>query len=163
MATNLPDTRPWANYPNLRPNDNRLVQVTFDTDSIRDWAYEIPRELQAQVVRRALERLSRRTVERIERAAPIDTGRLRSSFRYNIRTEGIDTVALLYVLDRAYYWRFLEYGTRHVPSDPFIRPQLRNVEAEVYAAVRDAFQAFRPTQFEIDLGVLGATSRAELA
>ena len=75
---------------------------------------------------RALERVAAQTTRNIAEAASVDTGRLRRSFKY--RLDAQDTVALLYVLEDASYWRFLEHGTLYIPKDSFIRPQSRTLK-----------------------------------
>ena len=65
---------------------------------------------------------------------------MRRSFKYRLDVQ--DTVALLYVLEDASYWRYLEYGTVYIPAGPFIAPNLLLVENLLREAVRDFFNQF---------------------
>lgn len=86
-----------------------------------------------------MERLSAETTCNIAAEVPVDTGRLRQSFRYRLKPE--DTVALLYVLEDASYRCFLEYGTIYIEPRNFIVPQLPSL-AQVAQAVRNTFNAW---------------------
>ena len=81
----------------------------------------------------------------IAAAAPVDTGRLRQSFKYRLSAN--DTIALLYGLEDASYWRYLEYGTVYIPAGPFVAPQLLHGDQLIRDAVRDAFNDFIHSEF----------------
>lgn len=51
---------------------------------------------------------------------------------------------MLYVLEDASYWCYLEYGTMYIPVDPFIAPDLLRVEQ----LIRDAFSDFIRSAFD---------------
>lgn len=116
------------------------VTVTFDERAIRRWAEDLDRQIQRRVVARALDRVAQEVTFNVIRDAPVDTGRLRRSIRYRLDTR--DTLAYLYVLEDAAYWRYLNYGTVYIPAGPFVSVQLRTVDQVIYEAVRDAFAEF---------------------
>lgn len=116
------------------------VTVTFDERAIRRWTQDLDRQIQRRVVARALDRVAQEVTFNVIRDAPVDTGRLRRSIRYRLDTR--DTLAYLYVLEDAAYWRYLNYGTVYIPAGPFVSVQLRTVDQVIYEAVRDAFADF---------------------
>lgn len=73
-----------------------------------------------------------RIVYRAKALAPVDTGALRRSITYRLQgTRGYVgcTAVPMPTGDRsrriwgpAYYWRFVEFGTRYVTAKPFFRP-----------------------------------------
>ena len=100
---------------------NQIVSVTFDTRDIQRWAgpFDLPEAVQRRVVTRALERVAAQTTRNIAEAAPVDTGRLRRSFRY--RLDAQDTVALLYVLEDAAIGAIWNTGPCTFPPVPSSR------------------------------------------
>lgn len=51
--------------------------------------------------------------------APVDTGKLRSSFSYEVNSGG--SVTRAQVKNSTNYWVFQEYGTRYIPAQGFIQ------------------------------------------
>lgn len=70
--------------------------------------------------------LTRRAVK-VESAAkricPVDTGRLRSSITHELDTDARGLVA--FVGTNVEYARFVEFGTRFMAAQPYLRPSLR--------------------------------------
>lgn len=50
--------------------------------------------------------------------APVDTGRLRSSLRFEVREDGLTGE----VFTNVFYAPFLEFGTKHISKRPFLFP-----------------------------------------
>ncbi len=70
-----------------------------------------------------LERLGYSVVNRARTYAPVDTGRLRNSI--DIQEKGRDTSGpFVDVGTRVDYAGFVEYGTRHMAAQPYLRPAL---------------------------------------
>lgn len=72
-----------------------------------------------------LRQLTARVERRAKRAAPVDTGRLRSSYTSQVRRgpRGLEGL----VGTDVHYAIYQEYGTRHQPGQPHLRPALRAV------------------------------------
>jgi len=70
---------------------------------------------------------------RAKSLVPVNTGTLRSAITYNVARAGLSAGVGLEKSDfeDTGYWRFVEFGTKHMPARPFFRPA---AEAE-----RDAF------------------------
>lgn len=94
--------------------------------------------------------------EKVRDAAPVDTGLLRRAIRSKRKRGDADTARAIVFVSMAqkrpkknsgsrvskdgkeiapFYWRFLEYGTRFRPAQPFMRPTF---EREAGAAVEVA-------------------------
>ncbi|HYG66098.1 MAG TPA: HK97-gp10 family putative phage morphogenesis protein [Anaeromyxobacteraceae bacterium] len=65
--------------------------------------------------------------------APVDTGRLRASIE--ALREGRTSAV---VVARAPYAAFVEYGTRRMAAQPFMRPAAQRARAEVAARIGEA-------------------------
>lgn len=57
--------------------------------------------------------------QRIAKRAPRDTGRLAKSFAATMEISGNSIIWTL-----PFYWEFVEYGTIHMPPNPFVRTTL---------------------------------------
>ena len=72
--------------------------------------------------------------------APKDDGDLRKSIttkRRSIRNNLVRSDVL--VKPRAYYWRFVEYGTSKMPENPFFMRAMRSFEGRVMKSFLDQF------------------------
>lgn len=64
-------------------------------------------------------------------AAPVDTGTLRRSIRMDIADKGLTAV----VYPTAHYAEYVEYGTRYMNAQPFMRPTLQKIEPQFIRAM----------------------------
>jgi HK97 gp10 family phage protein len=82
------------------------------------------------------------------RRAPVDTGRLRSNiYRFKLRGRQTDHSVAYGVSVRtkgksgtaknAFYWRFVEFGTRFVRARPFLRPGFEASKGRAVAKMRE--------------------------
>lgn len=69
-----------------------------------------------------LKRRANRVERAAKRAAPVDTGRLRSSITNELGAEGSDLVARIGT--DVEYAAFVELGTSRAPAQPYLRPAL---------------------------------------
>lgn len=58
-----------------------------------------------------------------QQRSPVDTGNLRASWRHELDASGLlSTTLTLIVGNQASYFRFVEFGTRHMAAQPMLRP-----------------------------------------
>lgn len=57
-------------------------------------------------------------------SAPVDTGTLKRSIKLDIADQGLSAV----VYPTVHYAMYVEYGTRYMSAQPFLRPTLQRVE-----------------------------------
>ncbi len=81
------------------------------------------------------------TAEKVRRAAPVNTGALRHSI--GSKTSGLNASitiepGVLYGQRPDVYWRFVEFGTRYMAAQPFIRPTAEAEEQPFIGRVADA-------------------------
>jgi HK97 gp10 family phage protein len=96
---------------------------------------EIARGLQVgapQRVRQSAERVA----ASMQRAAPVDTGALRDSIRVTGRQAGKTPRARVRA---AYYWYFVNYGTRHQAAQPFVEPAIEAEKPHLERSIRGLF------------------------
>lgn len=102
-------------------------------DQVRDALRRMPdqtRVIMADVVAKTAFSARQRTVA----GAPVNTGLLRGSI--TSRSRGLS--GRVDITGDAYYWRFLEFGTRYAAARPFVRPA---AEAESVAFEQRVRQA----------------------
>lgn len=70
-------------------------------------------------------------------AAPVDTGTLMRSIKLDIADEGLSAV----VYPTAHYAMYVEYGTRYMNAQPFLKPSLQSVEPKFIQAMDKVMEA----------------------
>jgi len=78
-------------------------------------------------------------------------GTLRKSVRQSfLRNESNErkTVYVVSVRRKAFYWRFLEFGTAHQPANPFFRPAFEAKKMSAVEAIRDYLAKRIPLEAE---------------
>ena len=107
----MPASVTWENERQWR---EAIVQVLDDWDS----------GLRANV-----EHLLEMAAEESRKRCPVDTGRLRRGIETDIDTgeASSDVIGVLY--DDVDYAPFVEFGTRHMRAQPFLRPGMAMAEA----------------------------------
>ena len=73
-------------------------------------------------VGKTITRATIRVQRRAKQLAPVDTGRLRSSVAYEVARDGRDIVGR--VGTDVNYAPYIEFGTRRMRAQPFLRPAL---------------------------------------
>jgi HK97 gp10 family phage protein len=111
-----------------------MVNVTFEVEGVNELLRSVEREaaavqrrVQAVIVRYAL-----RIEELAKRAAPVDTGFLRSSIHTVLGRLSAEVIA------GASYAVFVELGTRFTRAQPFLFPALESVRADFYRELKAA-------------------------
>lgn len=111
----------------------------------------LPVKLQRKVLTKSLRAGSRLIVSDAKRRVPKDTGKLKRNIATRVRRKGSKGERALQVYVRrrgkkedpknAFYWTFLEFGTRYISPRPFLRPAF---EANKTEAVRRISAAMGP-------------------
>ena len=70
-------------------------------------------------------------------SAPVDTGTLKRSIKLDIADEGLSAV----VYPTAHYAMYVEYGTRYMSAQPFLKPSLLRVEPQFIKAMDKVMEA----------------------
>lgn len=83
--------------------------------------------------------------------APVRTGLLKDSIQWRSRPRSLS--AVVGVLARAFYWKFLEYGTVKLSPRPFLRPAADAMRADHHARLLQALEK-AATQVERSQGVV---------
>lgn len=73
--------------------------------------------------------------QRARAAAPVDSGLLKSSIESTKAGKGLSSRVT--VDGAAYYWRFIEFGTRRMAARPFIRPSAEAESGDFVQRMRD--------------------------
>lgn len=83
----------------------------------------LPVRMQRKVIRPALSQAADPILQEIVRNAPYDTGRLKRNVRKTFKRPERNLEAIMIGISRrAYYWKFLEFGTYKMSARPFVRP-----------------------------------------
>ena len=82
----------------------------------------------------AIRRTELSAADRVFDSAPRDTGLLRRSVQSS--TSGLN--ARITIESPSYYWRFVEFGTRHMAAQPFIRPSAELEQAPMIRRIHEA-------------------------
>lgn len=97
----------------------------------------LPREAR-NIGRRAIVAVAREVRDDIRAAGPVDRGTLRKAVRSRREKGGRDTVeAGIRITEGrearhdAFHWRFVEFGTQHMPPVPFILPTVKSWRSKV--------------------------------
>lgn len=77
----------------------------------------------------------------IERAAPVATGTLAGAVEVSVIEQSRNRVVWgIFIGPEAFYWRFLNYGTRYITAIPFISKSLKNRRSTARQTIRDTFR-----------------------
>lgn len=66
--------------------------------------------------------------QRARALVPVDTGRLKAAIESSRVVGGL--TGSVGVSKDAFYWRYVEFGTKHMPAQPFFRPAAEAEQAE---------------------------------
>ena len=115
-----------------------MVRLIITVDNPLQGMFEsLAVKLQTQM-QNVLDQNGSEIVSYAQSIVPVHTGFLRDSIQYHV--EG----TVLYVLAAAYYAKYVEYGTRHMKAEPYMRPALDNqlpqLRADLAAAVLNVLQ-----------------------
>lgn len=94
-----------------------MTRVVFDESAMRQ-LFDSPDGPVGKAVTRACIRVQRSA----KQLAPVDTGRLRASVQYEVGRDGRGIVGRIGT--NVHYARYLEFGTRRMRAQPFLRPAL---------------------------------------
>lgn len=125
----------------------------------------LPREVKERVLRAATTEIADEARDDVVRHAPVDEGRLIGNIigsragravkaSVSIRAEGKTDSPR-----NAFYWRFLEFGTRKMAAHPFIRP----VFDRLAATIESTIARFLPARVERELRRLGRQFRRQMS
>lgn len=96
--------------------------ITVSTNAFRDGIEVAVRQI-TDSIESDLQRIGLGVQNDARRACPVDTGRLRSSI---VSVPGRDAVGPFVVIGtNVDYAPYVEYGTRHMGAQPFLRPAVR--------------------------------------
>lgn len=91
----------------------------------------LPIRMRRKAVRPALQSAASIVRREIIQNAPVDTGVLKRSIRQKFkRATRFEEAVMVGVSQRAYYWKFLEFGTDRMAARPFIRPAFDRTSKE---------------------------------
>lgn len=106
-------------------NEVEIKNLRFVQRQLKDF---VPR-VAKNIMRRTTHKIAGRIRDEIKRNAPKDSGTLKKAVKVVRRRASKDSVESTVVITRgkkakhdAYYWRFVEYGTKTLPARPFILP-----------------------------------------
>lgn len=86
---------------------------------------DLPARVQRRVARAAVEATAEHFAAEIRNRVPVDTGELRSDVQVQAGDSRSDSVRhAVLVGENADHAGHVEYGTRHAPAQPFMRPAL---------------------------------------
>jgi HK97 gp10 family phage protein len=111
----------------------------------------LPREAR-NITRRTVVKIAAEVRNDIRQNAPKDTGELKKSIKSK-RDRGKPDFASASVnvipkeQSPAFYWRFLEYGTKNMPAQPFILPVVEQWKGKINEVYRQEFSV----QFEKEM------------
>lgn len=96
-------------------------------DDVRQKLRELPGSVERRIIRAALKDVATRVEHRLRAAAPNLTGKLRFNIGVRLRTRRGAPVAFVTIQQsgkaesptNAFYWRFLEFGTKHIQAQSF--------------------------------------------
>lgn len=98
---------------------------------------KLPKDLQRKELRAAALAGAGQVRDEARKMAPVKTGRVKEDIRarYKPRQGPADMIYMVGVVDRkkhtAYWWRFNEFGTKHQPARPFMRPAFDMVQNRI--------------------------------
>jgi HK97 gp10 family phage protein len=114
----------------------------FDAQSFKDDLKRLGRELQGAP--RALNHANHILAEEISKRCPVDSGDLKSTVKVKHLVIGKGVVTQEVEIgeerppDGRWYVGFVEFGSRNIPAQPFIRPAARAKEAEMLRICEDS-------------------------
>ena len=92
-----------------------------------------------RILRKALQEMAQVTKDEAQHLVPVDTGFLRSSIFYRTNAE-LEMV----IGASAPYAGFVEYGTRYMRAQPFMRPALQNTRQQyMFLLIREVREYLR--------------------
>lgn len=107
-----------------------FLQVT-GLEELRDAFADLSQREVANALRAAVHDVAKQMAVDIKAAAPVDSGDLKKSLKPKRRKAGKKGARSDVQSNKsksaegqpnAFYWKFIEYGTRKMPARPFIRP-----------------------------------------
>lgn len=97
----------------------------------------LPREARAALTK-GMVRNADQIVRRAKTLAPDDTGDLRDSLQFDVGATGRG--AVVRVFTPLFYSRFVEFGTRATPAQPFFWPAIRGLKARAQRQIATALR-----------------------
>lgn len=91
-------------------------------------------------VEKAIREVGDQVLAEAQALVPVDTGALKASLRVTNVPEGEDAYGVALTTDSE-YWMHVEYGTRNMPAQPYIRPAVEWGEALLEDGVAGAVNA----------------------
>jgi HK97 gp10 family phage protein len=135
-----------------------MITAKFDgLKEIEKRLKELPEKIQGKVLRTATMAGGRLIAKEIKRRVPTATGNLKRSIRtVNLRNKGRKSRAEVAVgvqrivkprksrknpnrqqrYTDVFYWRFLEFGTKHIPAKSFIRSSFEDKKRDAVEEIR---------------------------
>lgn len=107
------------------------------TNILRGVVYDVATTLRDDM----RQRVPVRSVTRVERDRGVRPGTLRRSIaakRSRMRRDIIG--AEVFTREAGWYWHFVEYGTRHSQEQPFVRPAIQAMTAQMPAIMETKFE-----------------------
>jgi HK97 gp10 family phage protein len=117
-------------------------------DELRRALLQLPKELRKGPLRSAVSAGARIVQRKAAELAPIDEGTLKKAIYRTRSREGSSSVQEMAIVGvrygkrfrrrglDAWYWRFIEFGTRKMRARPFMRPAFEQTKPEQLEAIR---------------------------
>lgn len=97
------------------------LRLTLDSfDLTREAVRRVPEQARG-LLSQAVAQTAFAATQRAKAGAPVSTGTLRNAITAKLPGNRGGLTGSVQVGPHAFYWRFVEYGTKHVAARPFIR------------------------------------------
>ncbi len=127
-------------------DDGITIQLNGDRDCIAAFK-ELRDYVKGDPFRRAVKAGAQMMLEEIYARAPVGdpatdphSGQLVSNLRVAVRKTANTIRARVVVNAIAFYWHFVEFGTRHAPPHPFVTPAFESRKQAAAQEVIDEFE-----------------------
>ena len=127
-----------------------MIEIQVEgLDKLRRALLELPKELHKGPLRASVSAGAKVVQKQAALLAPIDEGTLKKAIYRSRSREGSSSVQEMAIVGvrygkrfrrrglDAWYWRFIEFGTRKMRARPFMRPAFEQTKREQIEAIRD--------------------------
>lgn len=93
-----------------------------------------------KIVRDSLKKSGLKLLADIKNLAPYRTGQLRTALELSIKNKRKSISAAVGTTDEGYYWKFLEYGTKRMKAQPWIRKLFDSQEEQIIRDIEKSIE-----------------------
>lgn len=94
-----------------------------------------------KIVRDALKEQGAIQLTAIQNKSPYRTGQLRTALELSVKNKTKSISVAIGTTSEGYYWRFLEYGTRFMSAQPWIRNIFDAQEEQIISEIEKSIRA----------------------